>query len=80
MQTQIAAARAEGIPVTTITETLTPPTASWEQWQTAQLVRLRAALGAGHGPMTGVLAFEAAAVELGGRRLWGDVDLELARG
>jgi zinc/manganese transport system substrate-binding protein len=49
IQTQIAAARAQGIPVTTITETLTPPTASWEQWQTAQLVRLRAALALGTG-------------------------------
>lgn len=44
VRTQIAAAKAQGIPVTTITETLTPPTASWEQWQTAQLVRLQAAL------------------------------------
>jgi zinc/manganese transport system substrate-binding protein len=44
VQAQIAAARANGIPVTTITETLTPATDSWEQWQTSQLQRLRAAL------------------------------------
>jgi zinc/manganese transport system substrate-binding protein len=49
IQAQISAARAHGIPVTTITETLTPATASWEQWQTAQLVRLRAALAEGTG-------------------------------
>jgi zinc/manganese transport system substrate-binding protein len=37
-------AEAERIPVTTITETLTPATDSYEQWQTAQLRRLQAAL------------------------------------
>lgn len=47
VQAQIAAARAQGIPVTTITETMTPATASWEQWQTTQLVALRDALAAG---------------------------------
>ena len=41
---QIALARAAGIPVTTITETMVPATATWEQWQTAQLVSLRDAL------------------------------------
>jgi len=44
IQRQIAAAKAEGIPISTITETLTPPTDSWEQWQTAQLKSLSAAL------------------------------------
>jgi zinc/manganese transport system substrate-binding protein len=44
IQTQIKAARSHGIPVTTITETLTPAGASWEQWQTAQLTTLKAAL------------------------------------
>jgi zinc/manganese transport system substrate-binding protein len=44
IQTQIRAARSRGIPVTTITETLTPATASWEQWQTTQLTALEAAL------------------------------------
>jgi zinc/manganese transport system substrate-binding protein len=44
IQTQIKAAKAKGIPVTTITETLTPATASWQQWQTAQLIALQGAL------------------------------------
>ena len=47
VQGQIAAARAHGIQVTTITETMTPATAPWEQWQTTQLVALRDALAAG---------------------------------
>ncbi len=42
--TQVAAAKAAGIPVTTITETMTPATASWQQWQTTQLIALRDAL------------------------------------
>jgi zinc/manganese transport system substrate-binding protein len=41
---QAAAAKRAGIPVSTITETLTPATASWEQWQSRQLVALRDAL------------------------------------
>jgi zinc/manganese transport system substrate-binding protein len=44
IQTQIAAAKAAGIPVTTITETMVPATGTWQQWQTAQLVSLRDAL------------------------------------
>jgi zinc/manganese transport system substrate-binding protein len=47
VQAQIDAAKAAGIPVTTITETMTPATASWQQWQTAQIVRLRGALAEG---------------------------------
>jgi zinc/manganese transport system substrate-binding protein len=39
-----SAARRRGIPVTTITETLTPATATFEAWQVAQLRALRAAL------------------------------------
>jgi zinc/manganese transport system substrate-binding protein len=39
-----ALARARGIPVVTITETLTPPSASFQQWQDAQLEQLKAAL------------------------------------
>jgi len=39
-----SAARHRGIPVTTITETLTPATATFEAWQVAQLRALRAAL------------------------------------
>jgi zinc/manganese transport system substrate-binding protein len=38
------AARAKGIPVTTITETLSPATATFESWQVAQLRALQAAL------------------------------------
>lgn len=38
------AARKKGIPVTTITETLTPASASFEQWQVRQLKALDAAL------------------------------------
>jgi zinc/manganese transport system substrate-binding protein len=44
VQTQIAAAKAAGIPVTTITETMVPATATWQQWQTTQLEGLRDAL------------------------------------
>jgi zinc/manganese transport system substrate-binding protein len=36
--------RAAHIPVTTITETLTPPSDSFEQWQAAELLNLRKAL------------------------------------
>ena len=35
-----ALARANHIPIVTITETLTPANATFEQWQTAQLERL----------------------------------------
>ncbi|HKS98009.1 MAG TPA: zinc ABC transporter substrate-binding protein, partial [Rugosimonospora sp.] len=44
VQAQISAARAAGIPVSTITETMTPAGASFEDWQVAQLTALRAAL------------------------------------
>jgi zinc/manganese transport system substrate-binding protein len=37
-------ARAAGIPITTITETLSPPSASFEQWQVSELEALRQAL------------------------------------
>jgi|SRR5579862_1749380 len=39
-----SAARKQGIPVTTITETLSPASATFEQWQSAQLRALEAAL------------------------------------
>jgi zinc/manganese transport system substrate-binding protein len=39
-----ALARAHGIPIATVTETLTPTSDNFEQWQTAQLQRLAAAL------------------------------------
>jgi len=38
------AARKKGIPISTITETLTPATATFEQWQVRQLRALEAAL------------------------------------
>ena len=38
------AARKQGIPVTTITETLTPPSATFQEWQSQQLRALAAAL------------------------------------
>jgi zinc/manganese transport system substrate-binding protein len=37
-------ARAAGIPITTITETLSPASATFEQWQSAELKSLQAAL------------------------------------
>jgi zinc/manganese transport system substrate-binding protein len=43
-------ARKEGIPVTTITETLTPATATFEQWQVRQLQALVLALAKGVRP------------------------------
>ncbi len=45
VQSLVHQARAEGIPVVTITETLVPATASFQDWQTSQLQRLLAALG-----------------------------------
>ena len=39
-----AEARAEGIPIATITETLSPPQDSFEQWQVAQLERIEQTL------------------------------------
>jgi zinc/manganese transport system substrate-binding protein len=43
------AARTRGIPVTTITETLTPPSASFQTWQSHQLEALAAALAKASG-------------------------------
>jgi zinc/manganese transport system substrate-binding protein len=42
-------ARATGIPVATVTETLTPRGATFQDWQVAQLTQLRAALAAATG-------------------------------
>jgi zinc/manganese transport system substrate-binding protein len=42
-----AAARKKGIPVTTITETLVPPSAGFQHWQSRQLDALTAALARG---------------------------------
>jgi zinc/manganese transport system substrate-binding protein len=44
VQAQVDEARAAGIPVTTITETLTPAGASFQDWQVAQLDALKQAL------------------------------------
>jgi zinc/manganese transport system substrate-binding protein len=44
IQAQVDAAKAAGIPVTTITETLTPAGASYQDWQVAQLTALKQAL------------------------------------
>lgn len=45
VQALVNQARAKGIPVTTVTETLSPATASFQDWQTGQLKNLLAALG-----------------------------------
>src|SRR2546429_1274884 len=44
VQAQVDAAKAAGIPVTTITETLTPAGASFQDWQVSQLGALKQAL------------------------------------
>jgi zinc/manganese transport system substrate-binding protein len=44
VQAQVNAAKAAGIPVTTITETLTPAGASFQDWQVTQLTALKQAL------------------------------------
>lgn len=49
VQTQLALARAEHIPVTRITETLTPPGDTYQQWQVRQLRGIEAALARGTG-------------------------------
>jgi zinc/manganese transport system substrate-binding protein len=45
----VKAAKARGIPVTAITETLTPAGATFQDWQTAQLTALEAALASATG-------------------------------
>lgn len=49
VQADIAEARASGIPVVSFTETLTPPEASFQDWQVAQLRALAQALSQGAG-------------------------------
>jgi zinc/manganese transport system substrate-binding protein len=44
VQAQVDEARAAGIPTTTITETLVPPTATFQDWQVGQLKAIEAAL------------------------------------
>jgi zinc/manganese transport system substrate-binding protein len=50
VQRQIDEARAQGIPVTTITETLVPAGASFQEWQVRQLRALESALEEGAAP------------------------------
>jgi zinc/manganese transport system substrate-binding protein len=47
VRAQVEAARAAGIPVATVTETLTPAGASFQDWQVAQLSALEQALARG---------------------------------
>jgi zinc/manganese transport system substrate-binding protein len=49
VQAQLSAARAARIPVASITETMTPPTASYQAWQVRQLRGIAAALAAAQG-------------------------------
>ena len=49
VRAQVAEARSAGIPVTTITETLAPATATFQDWQVAQLRSLQTALAKGTG-------------------------------
>jgi zinc/manganese transport system substrate-binding protein len=49
VQAQVSAARAAGIPRTSVTETLEPATTSFQAWQTAQLDSLYVALESSHG-------------------------------
>ncbi len=49
VQTQLTLARAEHIPVTRITETLTPPNDTYQAWQVRQLQGIEAALARGTG-------------------------------
>jgi zinc/manganese transport system substrate-binding protein len=44
VQAQIELAKAAGIPVTTLTETMVPATGTWQNWQVTQLRALRDAL------------------------------------
>lgn len=49
VQAQVDAAKKQGIPVTTVTETLSPANASFQDWQSAQLAGLADALHAATG-------------------------------
>jgi zinc/manganese transport system substrate-binding protein len=44
VQAQVAEAKAAGIPVTTVTETLAPASATFQSWQVSELQRIEAAL------------------------------------
>jgi len=49
VNSQVKAAKAEGIPVIGVTETLMPPAVGFQDWQSAQLTELQAALRQGTG-------------------------------
>jgi zinc/manganese transport system substrate-binding protein len=49
VQAQVNEAKAAGIPTTTITETLVPPRASFQDWQVRQLTTLQSALATATG-------------------------------
>jgi zinc/manganese transport system substrate-binding protein len=49
VRAQVTAARAAGIPVAKITETMTPPADTFQNWQTSQLEGIAAALAAAKG-------------------------------
>jgi len=49
VQSQLAACRAKGIPTATVTETLSPAGDTYQQWQSAQLRGIQAALAKGTG-------------------------------
>ena len=86
-------ARAAHIPIATVTETLSPATDSFEQWQVAQLERLDAP-ARGDGPLVtrlrrrgtaelargAVRAARRARARVGGRAIWSDVDLLVDEG
>jgi len=52
VQAQLAAARAAHIPVASITETMTPPTGTYQAWQVRQLRDIAAALATAEGHQT----------------------------
>ena len=72
-----ALARAERIPIATITETLSPADASFEQWQWRSCSASRG-LAPGDRAMS-VVELRGAGVRLGGRQVFDDVDLTVAR-
>ena len=86
VQRLVDAARARGIPVTTVTETLVPAGSTFQAWQSRELRALarrarplRTALreryrASGRSRSRGV------EVAIGGRTVWRDVDLEVAAG
>ena len=78
-----AIARAERIPVATVTETLSPATLDFEQWQVAELEALIAALHAATGPdaqRSAQSSCTAPRPRIGDSTIWSDVDLTIEPG